>query len=348
MANKEFEQQQILKAYRKGLISDELFAAQIAELGVGKNGKSAMNGSAQPMKMNGSAQPEKTYDRAAEDLGNIVALEHVNVTVPNQELANRFYIDGLGLTRDPYMMTGPNIMWVNVGRSQFHLPASTAQVLRGHTGVVMPDRASLLKRLTRARKHLEGTKFDFCEMDGYVEAVCPWGNHIRCFEPQERFGRISLGIPYVEFDVPPKSADGIARFYKQIMGAQAAPLEDQNGRFACVTAGDSQNLFFRETDRPIPPYDKHHIQIYIADFSGPYRQLVAKGLITQEDNQHQYRFENIIDPDSGKVLFAIEHEVRSLRSPMYMRPLVNRNPNQNIMRYAPGYDSLNWSMAPGN
>lgn len=187
MANKEFEQQQILKAYRKGLISDELFAAQMAELGVGKNGKSAMNGSAQPMKMNGSAQPEKTYDRAAEDLGNIVALEHVNVTVPNQELANRFYIDGLGLTRDPYMMTGPNIMWVNVGRSQFHLPASTAQVLRGHTGVVMPDRASLLKRLTRARKHLEGTKFDFCEMDGYVEAVCPWGNHIRCFEPQERF-----------------------------------------------------------------------------------------------------------------------------------------------------------------
>jgi catechol-2,3-dioxygenase len=348
MANKEFEQQQILKAYRKGLISDELFAAQIAELGVGKNGKSAMNGSAQPMKMNGSAQPEKTYDRAAEDLGNIVALEHVNVTVPNQELANRFYIDGLGLTRDPYMMTGPNIMWVNVGRSQFHLPASTAQVLRGHTGVVMPDRASLLKRLTRARKHLEGTKFDFCEMDGYVEAVCPWGNHIRCFEPQERFGRISLGIPYVEFDVPPKSADGIARFYKQIMGAQAAPLEDQNGRFACVTAGDSQNLFFRETDRPIPPYDKHHIQIYIADFSSPYRQLVAKGLITQEDNQHQYRFENIIDPDSGKVLFAVEHEVRSLRSPMYMRPLVNRNPNQNIMRYAPGYDSLNWSMAPGN
>lgn len=348
MANKEFEQQQILKAYRKGLISDELFAAQMAELGVGKNGKSAMNGAAQPMKMNGSAQPEKTYDRAAEDLGNIVALEHVNVTVPNQEVANRFYIDGLGLTRDPYMMTGPNIMWVNVGRSQFHLPASTAQVLRGHTGVVMPDRASLLKRLTRARKHLEGTKFDFCEMDGYVEAVCPWGNHIRCFEPQERFGHISLGIPYVEFDVPPKSADGIARFYKQIMGAQAASLEDQNGRFACVTAGDSQNLFFRETDRPIPPYDKHHIQIYIADFSGPYRQLVAKGLITQEDNQHQYRFENIIDPDSGKVLFAVEHEVRSLRSPMYMRPLVNRNPNQNIMRYAPGYDSLNWSMAPAN
>ncbi|MGH8338155.1 MAG: hypothetical protein ACRETL_15325, partial [Gammaproteobacteria bacterium] len=159
---------------------------------------------------------------------------------------------------------------------------------------------------------------------------------------------IALGIPYVEFDVPPGSAAGIARFYKQIMGAQAAPLEDQHGRFACITAGDSQNLFFRETDRPIPPYDKHHVQIYIADFSGPYRRLAEKGLITQEDGQHQYRFENIIDPDSGKMLFAVEHEVRSLRHPIYMRPLVNRNPDQSIMRYSPGYDTLIPSIAPGN
>jgi catechol-2,3-dioxygenase len=341
MPNKEFEQQQILKAYRKGIISDELFAAQMKELGA--------NGSSNGMGMqNGMAKAEKTYDRAAEDLGNIVALEHVNVTVPSQELANRFYIDGLGLTRDPYMMTGPNIMWVNVGRNQFHLPNSKPQVLRGHTGVVIPDRAALLKRLGRVRKHLEGTKFDFCEMDGYAEAICPWGNRIRLFEPNERFGRISLGIPYVEFDVPPNTADGIARFYSEIMGAQAAPLEDKNGRFACVTAGDGQNLFFRETDRPIPPYDNHHIQIYIADFSGPYRKLVQRGLITQESDQHQYRFQGIVDPSNGKKLYEVEHEVRSLKHPLYMRPLVNRNPAQNIMAYAPGYDAFNWAMAPNN
>src|ERR1700686_2969478 len=256
MANNEFALQQVLRAYRKGLISDELFAAQMAELGENKNGQSAakgMNGTTRQEAPNGAMrQEEKVYDRAAEDLGNIVALEHVNVTVPNQELATHFYINGLGLTRDPYMMTGPVNMWVNVGRSQFHLPTGNAQVLRGHTAIVIPDRASLLRRLGRARKPLEGTKFDFCEMDGYVEAICPWGNRIRCFEPHERFGRITLGIPYVEFDVPPRSADGIARFYKQIMGAQAAPLEDQHGRFACVTVGNSQNLFFRETDRPLP------------------------------------------------------------------------------------------------
>jgi hypothetical protein len=47
-----------------------------------------------------------TYDRSAEDLGNVVGLEHVNVTVPDQQLATLFYNTGLGLTRDPYIMTG--------------------------------------------------------------------------------------------------------------------------------------------------------------------------------------------------------------------------------------------------
>ena len=42
---------------------------------------------------------EKNFDRAAEDLGNIIGLEHVNVLVPDQRLATLFYISGLGLTR---------------------------------------------------------------------------------------------------------------------------------------------------------------------------------------------------------------------------------------------------------
>jgi hypothetical protein len=44
---------------------------------------------------------EQKYDRSAEDLGNIVALEHVNVTVSDQQLATLFYVTGLGLTCDP-------------------------------------------------------------------------------------------------------------------------------------------------------------------------------------------------------------------------------------------------------
>ena len=31
-----------------------------------------------------------------------MGLEHLNLTVPDQQLAIRFYISGLGFTRDPY------------------------------------------------------------------------------------------------------------------------------------------------------------------------------------------------------------------------------------------------------
>src|SRR5258708_36118541 len=100
---------------------------------------------------------ERQFDRSAEDLGNIVALEHVNVTVPDQQQATIFYIAGLGLTRDPYLMTGPTNMWVNVGRSQCHLPTAPAHGVRGHTGSVVPDRGTLSGPCERARERSYGT-----------------------------------------------------------------------------------------------------------------------------------------------------------------------------------------------
>ena len=64
----------------------------------------------------------QSYDRAGEDVSNIVHLEHVNLTQPDQRLATLFYVAGLGGTRDPYLMVGLENMWVNLGRSQMHLP----------------------------------------------------------------------------------------------------------------------------------------------------------------------------------------------------------------------------------
>ncbi len=85
----------------------------------------------------------------------------------------------------------------------------------------------------------------------------------------------------------------------------------------------------------------------LADFSGPYARLGARGLVSQEDDEHQYRFERIVDLDTRKPLFTVEHEVRSMRHPMYARPLVNRNPAQTARHYAPGHDALAWSLPPG-
>jgi len=285
---------------------------------------------------------DKSYDRAIEDLGNIVALEHVNVTVPDQQVATIFYVTGLGLTRDPFLMTGTVNMWINIGRSQFHLPGGKPQAVRGHVGVVIPDRKALVQRLSKMRKYLEGTRFDFREQDDYVEATCPWGNQIRCYEPDPRFGPITLGMPYVEFDVPEKTADGIARFYQQIMNTHAEVIEDATGRYARVSVGIGQCLIFRETDKSLPPYDGHHVQVYVADFSGPHQKLLKRGLIFEESDQHQYRFKDIVDPEGGKVLYTIEHEVRSMKHPIYLRPLVNRNPSQSNINYAPGFDAWTW------
>src|ERR1700751_2947295 len=198
----------------------------------------------------------QTFDRAAEDLGNSLHLEHFNVRVPHQRLAMLFYAAGLGLTRDPIMMPGDRNMWINVGRSQFHLPPGDPQVLRGHTGLVIAGREALVDRLAGVRERLKDTRFGFAEQNDYVEATCPWGNRVRCHEPDPaRFGPVNLGIPYVEFDAPVGTADAIAEFYRRMIEAPARVERNGEGPVARVTVGCDQELRFRETDRPQPEFD---------------------------------------------------------------------------------------------
>lgn len=294
--------------------------------------------------MNDSMMPH--FDRTAEDLGNIVELGHVNVTVPDQGLATAFYIMGLGLTRDPYLMAGLENMWVNVGRGQFHLPTRKAQVVRGTTGLVIPDRAALLKRLSYAQKYLKGTKFKFKETEDAVETVCPWGNHIRVHEPDPaRFGQMRVGMPYVEFDVPAKAdLSAIARFYREILGGIAGVAKDERGEYAWASMSAESKVLYRHTKKKLPDYDGHHIQITLADFSGPHKKLLERGLISEESDQHQYRFLDIVDVDTNKPIFRIEHETRSMRHPMFNRVFVNRNPDMNNRNFIPGYEVGLWAL----
>ena len=141
--------------------------------------------------------------------------------IPNQRIATIFYVSGLGLTRDPYLMTGVDNMWINLGRSQFHMPTGNPQVLRGHVGLVLPERQALLSRLTQVKGDLDGSSFAFVEESEFVEVTSPWGNRLRCFEPDPRFGRFNLGMPYVEFDVPVGTA------------ASIGPVPPRDARRAC-------------------------------------------------------------------------------------------------------------------
>ncbi len=281
------------------------------------------------------AETTNTYDRSLEDVGNVQMLEHVNLTVPDQAIASMFYVTGLGFTRDPYIDFGTLNMWVNLGDQQFHLPTNNAQVLRGHIGVVVPDLEGLQKRLKFAARGLGDTLFASREADSCLELTCPYGNTIRAFEPSA-FPRMDLGMPYVQLDVPPGTTPGIARFYEQVLNCPVT----RDGDSARVAMGHNQALVFTETDADIPAYDGHHIAIYVADFSGPHAWLNERELIAEESDQFQYRFINIVDPDSGECLYELEHEVRSLSHAMYRRPLVNRNPATNFFTYRRGNEQF--------
>jgi hypothetical protein len=290
------------------------------------------------------------FDRGAGDPGNIVELGHVNLRVPDPLLATVFYISGLGLTRDPYMMTGIDNMWVNAGRTQFHLPTGAAQVLRGTIELAVPDIAALAARLDKVAAALAGTRFaveragealDATRLDvtcldvTRLDVTCPWGNRLRCTRAADPL--MPLGISGVTFDVWRGTAGRIARFYRDVIGALA---EDADGT-ARVRVGPGQTLTFRETDAAqAAAFDGHHVQVTLADFSGPHRRLLERGLVSREDDTYQYRFQDIVDTADGRVLFTVEHEVRSLLHPMFGRALVNRDPLQSNRHYRPGRDAF--------
>jgi len=108
-----------------------------------------------------------------------------------------------------------------------------------------------------------------------------------------------------------------------------------------VLAGAADTVELKaETDAAIAPYDGHHVAVYISNFSGPHAWLVEHGLLTEESNPYQYRFQVIADPEGGRRLSEIEHEVRCATHPMYMRPLVNRNAAQRQATYVRGRDAF--------
>ena len=285
--------------------------------------------------------PAIAFDRTQEDMGNIVEFGHINILAPDQQLATLFYVTGLGLTRDPFLMTGTDVMWVNAGAAQFHLPAGLPQILPGVIGLVVPDLDALAESLAAVEPALRATQFRMSRHGDMLEAICPWGNRIRCHAPSPERPGLALGVAYVEFEAPPGAAERIARFYRDVFLTQA----HAEAGSACVPCGAITKLVFVEskTPRPTPP-GGCHIQIALANFSRPHAWLAKRGLITQESNAHQYRIQDIVDVDNGALLFRLEHEVRSMRHPLYARPLVNRNARQSPRRYDAGHELQPWSL----
>jgi hypothetical protein len=134
---------------------------------------------------------------------------------------------------------------------------------------------------------------------------------------------MTRGIPYVEFSVPVGSTPSIQHFYEDAFAAPVQHEAGPDGPAVRVGVGADQSLVFREC-AAVPDYDGHHIAIYVANFSRPFGFLAQRDLVTNGPQNHEFRFRDIVDPGTGKQVFAVEHEVRSSRHPGLRRQHVNR------------------------
>lgn len=301
----------------------------------------------------------------AVDRSTLTLLEHVNINVPDHKFIIKFYFGLLGFGVDPRragnILKGSNTVWANCGASQFHLPyGETAQVIPGHIGLRYDSLDALQKRLDDDSLKDCYASSEIME-NGSIKIVDMYGNVFYCHQREsppsllkqplvskkatEEFGDLALtygceesecrGIDYVEINCPAGTAEKIALFYDSVLDATTTVVEHDNEKVAIIAFGDVnanghafQSLLFRETSEPLPPYDGHHLAMYVGeskqDFEQAFKNAEMAGIvwvnprfsdkaITLQGAKQwkQFRFKDIVDMESGKLIMELEHEMRS-------------------------------------
>jgi len=154
----------------------------------------------------------------------------------------------------------------------------------------------------------------------------------------------SLGLTYLQLRCLNGTAKQIARFYHDLLGANVRLKEEADVEVAVISIGPQQNLIFTEIPKNEPQqldqYDGHHICIYIANLSTTFKRLQSRKLIyvskrfedrakTMEEALHYraFRIKDIVREEGRGRLFQLEHEIRSVVHPSYLKPLLNRCDN---------------------
>jgi hypothetical protein len=143
------------------------------------------------------------------------------------------------------------------------------------------------------------------------------------------------GIDYVEFNCPIGTAEGIATFYDFVFDATTFVAGDEL-KIAIIGFGEvnangrsAQSMLFRESAEPTPVYDGHHVAMYVGenkdDFELAFKNIEQAGVVwinprfsdkagnlNGAKKWKQFRFKDIIDLDTGKKIFQLEHEIRSV------------------------------------
>eukprot|EP01121_Diplochlamys_sp_Union-15-3_P000207 TRINITY_DN10209_c0_g1_i1.p1 TRINITY_DN10209_c0_g1~~TRINITY_DN10209_c0_g1_i1.p1 ORF type:complete len:322 (+),score=42.09 TRINITY_DN10209_c0_g1_i1:51-968(+) len=292
----------------------------------------------------------------SQDVGNILILEHINVEITDQRVATTFYVEGLGLTRDPYERITATIMWINIGLQQIHLvEAREPQVISGVIGLIVPDIERVIKTLAVVENKLKNTKFSWNIMDSkkfdleyipssgskILEVTCPWGNKFRVYSNTLNIHG-NLGLPYIELFCNPGTAKKIFEYFVEYFGAIGTLENDDT--LARVWVGPWQQLIYRETKEP-SPYDGWHICFYVADFTERYHKFARENLLFHDHpfedtfrtiqeayKWRQFRTKDFVDvkDPKGSAIYQLHLEVRSVYHPFYRRTLVNRFGNIGI------------------
>ena len=263
------------------------------------------------------------------EVGAAVHLEHVNFPIADQQLATTFFMSGLGLTRDPYKRCDETNMGVNMGLQQFHLPrGEVTPPFPGEIGLLVPDLEAVRERLTRLQDagSFADTPFALSNTGDCLEVTSPFGIELRLHAAGSIEFLQPLGLVYVNVSVPPRTAEPIAGFYRQIMHCPALCTEIDGELTTQVSVGPYQSLRYRE--REVADYATHnlHVAIYVTHFNELRRYMIEHGNFLYDALDQTFFFEQPLDPAGGGPLFHLQHEVRGLYHPDYMRPLVNRWP----------------------
>eukprot|EP00927_Polykrikos_kofoidii_P068990 TRINITY_DN64365_c0_g1_i1.p1 TRINITY_DN64365_c0_g1~~TRINITY_DN64365_c0_g1_i1.p1 ORF type:complete len:348 (-),score=38.80 TRINITY_DN64365_c0_g1_i1:149-1192(-) len=318
-------------------------------------------------------------------------LDHVNLNVPvwTPELQH-FWFDAVGFARDPRdqdvykrnnasggTMTG--LVWANIGLQQIHMPVGepehSLQRLRGTIGLAFRD-------LTALRRRLRDHGVDFEEVahgpltQRFGQAVhfeTPTGVQLRAHDgrgpltfPEVAAAGITLpgkaslgdGIRYVELQCSVGHAAGICRFYNQTLGVPASTADG-----VCLVPIGDQALIFREASEPLPPYDGHHVAVYVGEigsgdvsdsFASMYTRVQDAKLVynnprfphltynSMEDalTHAEFRLMDLVDPQTGEVAYQLEHEIRSLEHITFNGRAVALEARQRLIEQQQGHSEL--------
>lgn len=219
----------------------------------------------------------------------LVLLEHLNLNIPDVDLARVFYVKGLGC-QENIKQDRTRLLHVNMGLSQMHLPyrfgpvdrriVKTAQVVNGWIEFGTAENvADLVKRLD-SMDALRGKIKITPETDTTTWVQGPFGNlfHIVKVKSEESRQILAAGthpcgshkmvsLRKVVLACPPGSASSIARFYNTYLFCNATM---ETPTRCVVPFAHNQKLVFEESTKSFPStaYDtletqKFHVAIYV-------------------------------------------------------------------------------------